>query len=72
MRPIGEEDPARCWHCGSSVAGKPGMARYLYRGVEATTLTVEDWIKCPCGAFQNVRRVKRIHVSPLGRRTTAN
>lgn len=62
MRPIGAVAPVACWHCNTSLdpdAGEP-TARYLYRGDQARTIVVEDWIRCTCGAYQNVRRLNEI------------
>jgi hypothetical protein len=70
MRPIGAEPSTPCWHCGRPVAldGGAHAARYLYRGEQADTAVIEDWIECTCGAFQNIRRLNEITVEPLGSR----
>ena len=56
--------PAECWHCGIPVSGKR-FARYLYPGERPRTAIVEDWFRCVCGAFANVRRTTEIVVSPV-------
>jgi hypothetical protein len=68
LRPDPTAQQTRCWHCGSAVgAGKPS-ARYLYRGDRPNLAIVEDWHRCACGAFQNVRRATEITVRPLHRK----
>ncbi len=73
MRPIGAAPQAACWHCGTMVDKASGAlaARYMYRGDQAQTAVVEDWIACVCGAYQNVRCLNEITVetleSPLGK-----
>ncbi|HTJ28177.1 MAG TPA: hypothetical protein VMA36_18610 [Candidatus Limnocylindria bacterium] len=67
LRPDPPAQQTRCWHCGSAVgAGKPN-ARYLYRGDRPNVAIVEDWYRCGCGAFQNVRRATEITVRSLNR-----
>jgi hypothetical protein len=68
MRPLGVTATVVCWHCGQVVdfsAGEPS-ARYLYRGDAPLTVVVEDWMRCTCGAYQNVRRLNEIRVEALG------
>jgi hypothetical protein len=64
-------DPLReavtCWHCGRAVAGRR-VARYLYRGERPTSALLEDWHRCSCGAYQNVRRTSEITVKSIERR----
>jgi sarcosine oxidase delta subunit len=64
------EDPpqhdARCWHCGRAVEGRR-VVRYLYPSDRPRTAIVEDWYRCPCGAYQNVRRPTEITVETLDR-----
>jgi hypothetical protein len=64
MRPLGPPPKVACWHCGATVeVGKNNRAaRYLYRGEQPTTVIVEDWIACSCGAYQNVRRLNEVTV----------
>ena len=68
MRPIGTAVPVECWHCGAQVERGRGFhaARYLYRGDQPSTVVVEDWIECECGAYQNVRRLNEITIESLG------
>lgn len=68
MRPVGVPPAVVCWHCGAAIDAEAGnaAARYLYRGDAPSTVIVEDWIVCSCGAYQNVRRLNEIHVEPLG------
>jgi len=68
MKPVGVTPPAVCWHCGQGVDFQTGTlaARYLYRGERPSTVLVEDWMQCACGAYQNVRRLNEISVEPLG------
>ena len=68
MRPVGVPAPVVCWHCGATIDAEAGnaAARYLYRGDAPSTVIVEDWIVCVCGAYQNVRRLNEISVEPLG------
>jgi hypothetical protein len=72
MRPVGVPAPVVCWHCGKPIDSEAGNAeaRYLYRGDAPSTVIVEDWIVCSCGAYQNVRRLNEISVEALG--STAN
>lgn len=65
MRPIGGADGCVCWHCGRTVDLQMRTTRYLYRGELPSTAVIEDWVPCDCGAFQNVRRVNEIIISPL-------
>ena len=53
-----------CWHCGRPIDAPPATqaARYLYRGDQPLTVVVEDWMRCTCGAYQNVRRLNEIRV----------
>ncbi|HEV8022917.1 MAG TPA: hypothetical protein VGP41_16700 [Candidatus Lustribacter sp.] len=71
MRPVGTPPPVVCWHCGAKIVAEEGNseARYLYRGDAPSTVIVEDWIVCVCGAYQNVRRLNEISVEPLGNAT---
>jgi hypothetical protein len=55
-----------CWHCGSAVLG-PRAARYLHPGERPHTAIVEDWHRCACGAYQNVRRPTEITISAVVR-----
>ena len=41
--------------------------RYLYPSDRPRTAIVEDWYRCACGAYQNVRRPTRIEVESLQR-----
>lgn len=67
LRPDPAAQQTRCWHCGNAVGtGKPS-ARYLYRGERPNIAIVEDWHRCACGAFQNVRRATEITVRSLHR-----
>ena len=64
MRPIGPAPKVNCWNCGRPIVvqrGKRG-ARYLYRGEQPSTVIVEDWVPCECGAFQNVRHLNEVIV----------
>ena len=68
MRPIGKAPPVECWHCRRPVErgdGVPAM-RYLYRGDQPSTVVIEDWIECACGAYQNIRRLNEISIETLG------
>jgi hypothetical protein len=67
MRPIGTPAAVACWHCGTSIdfSGETA-ARYLYRGDQALTVVVEDWMRCACGAYQNARRLNEILVESFG------
>lgn len=69
MKPIGEPAPVACWHCSRPVAfsEEAQAARYLYRGDQPLTVLVEDWLRCECGAFQNLRRLNQIVVESLGK-----
>ena len=64
MRPIGPQPKVRCWNCGGDVEVQKSnrVARYLYRGEQPSTVVVEDWVTCSCGAYQNVRRVHEMVV----------
>ena len=64
MRPIGTQPKVRCWNCGDEIAVRKTnrVARYLYRGEQPSTVLVEDWVSCACGAYQNVRRVHEMVV----------
>jgi hypothetical protein len=42
------------------------VARYMYRGEQPSTVIVEDWITCACGAYQNVRRLHEMVVDGTG------
>lgn len=55
-----------CWHCGTPVGGSK-VARYLYPGDRPRTAIIEDWHRCRCGAYQNVRRPSEISISSLNR-----
>ena len=66
LRPDPLVDEPHCWHCGRAVTGKR-EARYLYRGQRPRTAIVEDWHRCACGAYQNVRRSTAITVSVVER-----
>jgi hypothetical protein len=68
MRPLGPDPTTTCWHCGRVIAPGTGLhaARYIYRGEQAATAIVEDWIECQCGAYQNVRRLNEITIETLG------
>jgi hypothetical protein len=69
MRPIGAWLQTACWHCSQPVDRESGVlaARYIYRGDQALTVVVEDWIACSCGAFQNVRCLNEITIETLGK-----
>jgi hypothetical protein len=69
MRPLGPDPETVCWHCGRVVERNAGVhaARYIYRGEQAATAIVEDWMQCECGAYQNLRRLNAITIEPLGR-----
>ncbi|MGD1067517.1 MAG: hypothetical protein ABR975_11930 [Vulcanimicrobiaceae bacterium] len=58
---------ATCWHCKRIVAGRK-VVRYLYPSDRPHMAVVEDWYRCPCGAYQNVRRPTEITVQTLQRR----
>jgi len=64
MRPVGAAPKVSCWNCGGDIAVRRAnrFARYMYRGEQASTVIVEDWVTCPCGAYQNVRRVHEMVV----------
>lgn len=64
MRPLGPAPHVSCWNCGREVAVARAnrAARYMYRGEQPSTVIVEDWITCPCGAYQNVRRLHEMVV----------
>jgi len=68
MRPIGTPPPTPCWHCGESIerSGEAFEVRYIHRSEQPLTVILEDWIKCTCGAYQNVRRLTEILVESLG------
>lgn len=68
MKPIGSPPATLCWNCGAAVAKDSGThaARYIYRGDQALTAVVEDWIACACGAYQNVRCLNEITVEKMG------
>jgi hypothetical protein len=68
MRPLGTRPTTVCWHCSAPV-DHSGVhaARYIYRGDQALTALVEDWIACSCGAYQNLRCVNEITVETLGK-----
>ena len=68
MRPVGPGPDVRCWNCDRPIdpRGRIRTARYLYRGEVPTSMIVEDWFECDCGAFQNVRRVNEVVVDKLG------
>ena len=68
MHPLGTAASVVCWHCGQAVdtEGETPAARYLYRGDAPTTVIVETWLLCACGAYQNARRVNEIRIEPLG------
>jgi len=68
MRPLGVAPATVCWHCSLPIdfeASEP-TARYLYRGDQPLTVVIEDWMRCSCGAYQNVRRLNGITVEALG------
>ena len=68
MRPIGVPAPIVCWHCAQPIdIGVDSKARYLYRGDQPLTVIVEDWMHCPCGAYQNIRRLTEITVETFGK-----
>jgi hypothetical protein len=52
----------RCWHCGAMLEAGTPTARYLYRGDRPNVAIVEDWYRCGCGAYQNVRGTTEISV----------
>lgn len=62
MHAVSTVEMPLCWNCTRPITGL-SEARYLYRGPQATTAIVEDWVACACGAFQNVRQVKEIQIS---------
>ncbi len=68
MRPIGVPPHTVCWNCNRPIdfAADEKAARYLYRGDQPLTVVVEDWLRCTCGAYQNVRRLTMITVEELG------
>jgi hypothetical protein len=73
MRPIGPPPKVACWNCGAQVAverGKRG-ARYLYRGEQPSTVIVEDWVPCACGAFQNIRHLNEVIIDAVEHHGTA-
>jgi hypothetical protein len=69
MRPVGVTPKAACWHCGAEITNEAGThaARYIYRGDQPLTAVVEDWVRCACGAYQNVRALNEIFVEELGK-----
>jgi sarcosine oxidase delta subunit len=68
MRPIGVTAPTACWHCLKPIdTTADATARYLYRGDQPLTVVVEDWMHCPCGAYQNIRRLNEITVQSFGK-----
>ena len=69
MRPIGPVPDAVCWHCAQTIDrdGAAVTVRYIYPGDQPFTAVIEDWMHCPCGAYQNVRRLSEIHVEALGK-----
>ena len=69
MRPIGAAPRTVCWHCARPIdfAVDAQAARYLYRGDQPLTVIVEDWMRCTCGAYQNIRRLTEITVEALGK-----
>lgn len=69
MRPITVSATVVCWHCSQKLDPSAGdsTARYLYRGDQPHTVVVEDWLRCTCGAYQNVRRLNEISVETLGK-----
>jgi len=69
MRPIGTAAQTVCWHCNRplDVAADEQTARYLYRGDQPLTVVVEDWLHCPCGAYQNIRRLTEITIESVGK-----
>jgi sarcosine oxidase delta subunit len=68
MRPIGVLAPIACWRCTQPIdTTLESTARYLYRGDQPLTVVVEDWMHCPCGAYQNVRRLNEITVQTFGK-----
>jgi sarcosine oxidase delta subunit len=69
MRPIGAAPRTVCWHCARPIdfAADAQAARYLYRGDQPLTVVVEDWMRCTCGAYQNIRRLTEITVEALGK-----
>ena len=67
MRPIGPPPKVPCWNCGREIEVRSGKrsARYLYRGEQPSTVIVEDWVPCECGAFQNVRHLNEVVVDAV-------
>jgi hypothetical protein len=64
MRPLGPAPTVTCWNCHREVVVKRTNreARYIYRGEQPSTVIVEDWVTCACGAYQNVRRLHEMIV----------
>ncbi len=53
---------ATCWNCGTAVGGAV-EARFLYR--RSQRVVFDEWIACPCGAYQNVMRERSVSIEPL-------
>jgi hypothetical protein len=69
MRPIGAQPKTVCWHCAEPIDKEHGThaARYIYRAEQALTAVVEDWMRCACGAYQNLRSLNEITVESIGK-----
>ena len=63
MRPVGVSGAGRLLalrQTRSTRQAGNAAARYCIVAIAPSTVIVEDWIVCSCGAYQNVRRLNEI------------
>lgn len=57
-------EQVRCWNCARPLAGRR-VARRLYPGSLPGSAVIEDWHRCPCGSYVNVRRTTSLTFEAL-------
>lgn len=66
--PVESAQPAPpCWNCGKAVVG-PVEATFIYPRQQH--VLVDRWLRCDCGAYQNVSGPQQITIQKYARDET--